>query len=95
MLPVMHVDGLSHGVEHHEHVRLSQICDPSFDAPREVMVELTAEGCIIITDVFCQPIEHDNVFDDTSVVLHDDIVQVSAQCPQLGQKCRSSHEDCF
>ena len=44
MLPVTHVDGLSHGTEHHEHVGLSQICDPSFDAPRETMVEPTAEG---------------------------------------------------
>ena len=44
MLPVMHIDGLSHGMEHHKHVGLSQICDPSFDAPRETVVELTAEA---------------------------------------------------
>ena len=50
MLPVMHIDGLSHGAECHERVGLSQICDPSFDVPRETVVEPMVEGRIVITD---------------------------------------------
>ena len=77
MLPVMCMDG----AECHKCVRLSQICDPSFDAPRETVVELTAEGHVIITDVSCQPIEHDNVFDNTLIVLHDDVVKLVLGIP--------------
>ena len=75
MLPVTCIDGLSHGMECHERVGLSQICDPSFDAPRETMVEPTVEGHIVITNVSCQPIDCNNVFDNTLVVLHDDVVK--------------------
>ena len=71
----MHVNGLSHGTERHKCVRLSQIHDLSFDVPRETMVELMVEGHIVITNVSCKPIEHNNVFDDTLVVLHDNVVK--------------------
>ena len=39
------------------------------------MVELMAEGHVIITDASCQPIERNDVFDNTLVVLHDDVVK--------------------
>ena len=45
------------------------------------MVEPMVEGHIIVTDISCQLIEHDNVFDDTLVVLHDNIVESVLSIP--------------
>ena len=39
------------------------------------MVEPMAEGCIVVTDASCQTIEHNNIFDNMLVVLHDDVVK--------------------
>ena len=45
------------------------------------MVEPMAEGHIIVTNASCQPIEHDNIFDNTLVVLHDDDVKSVLSIP--------------
>ena len=33
------------------------------------------EGHVVVTNASCQSIEHDNVFDNTLIVLHEDVVK--------------------
>ena len=49
--------------------------------PREAVVEPTAEGCVIVTNASCQPIECDNIFDNMLIVLHDNVVKLVLGVP--------------
>ena len=59
------------------------------------MVEPMAEGHVVVTNVSCQPIEHDNVFDNTLIVLHDNVVKSVLGIPNQVESAKICMEVTF